>query len=67
MADINCIDVSTWQGNIDWADFTKALVEIGFDGTVSLELSYRSWFDAEDKELYFSHGAELSRRVAGKI
>jgi len=56
-----------WQGSIDWDDFTKALAEIDFDGTVSMELSYRSWCDAEDKELYYAHVAELARRVAGNI
>ena len=56
-----------WQGSIDWNDFTNALAEIEFDGTISMELSYRSWRNAADKAQYYSHVAELARRVAGNI
>jgi D-psicose/D-tagatose/L-ribulose 3-epimerase len=45
------------EGVIDWADFTKALHEIGFEGCVSLETSVKhdgdpeTW-DAKERELF---------------
>lgn len=45
------------EGVIDWADFTKALHEIGFEGCVSLETAVRhegdpTLWDAQERELF---------------
>ena len=45
------------EGVIDWADFTKALHEIGFEGCVSLETSVKhdgdpALWDAKERELF---------------
>ena len=48
------------EGVIDWVDFTKALHEIGFSGTVSLETG-PAWGD--DPALYDERARELSAKV----
>lgn len=45
------------EGVIDWADFTRALHEIGFEGCVSLETSVKhegdpALWDAKERELF---------------
>lgn len=50
-------------GIVDWENFMHALVEIGFDGVLSLEVGYRAWLSAEDKDAYLSHLAGIAKRL----
>jgi len=48
------IDVSTWQGKIDWSKVKKsgisfAMIRAGFRGTVSGKISKDNWFDRNIK------------------
>ncbi|MBQ4031807.1 MAG: glycoside hydrolase family 25 protein [Bacilli bacterium] len=48
------IDVSTWQGKIDWAKVKKsgisfAMIRAGFRGTVSGQISKDAWFERNIK------------------
>ncbi len=49
-------------GVIDWEAFMDALVEIGFEGTVSLELGYRYSLGVE-RNTYLCRIVELARRL----
>lgn len=47
-------------GVIDWRDFMAALVEIGFEGTLSMEIAHRYSIDVE-RNAYFARIAELAK------
>ena len=52
-------------GVIDWADFSRALTEIGFEGTVSLETDVRGSLPAGAREQYELALAMTARSIAG--
>lgn len=53
-------------GIIDWEDFMHALVEIGFEGTLSMELAHSYSVDVE-RTVYFSRIAEVARKLVAYI
>ncbi len=52
------------QGVIDWSDFSKALGEIGFEGTVSLETSVSGDVDVAERLEKQKALAALTRKIA---
>ena len=53
-------------GIIDWDAFMHALVEIGFEGTLSLEIGYRYFKELEIGE-YFAQSIDAAKRLRSYI
>jgi sugar phosphate isomerase/epimerase len=53
-------------GIIDWEAFMHALVEIGFEGALSLEVGYR-YFKELERDEYFAKISETAKRLHSYI
>lgn len=52
-----------YAGVIDWADFVRALREIGYDGVFSLEPGYAAQESAEQRVAYYLELAGIAHRM----